>query len=143
MERQGQDAFVRSIVSWKVPFFIEPRFMDTKIYFNPRCSKCRKTLALIQGRAIEPTIIPYLEDPPSKQTLTEIVNQLGVGPKDLVRFKETAAIDLGLSSKDVRADTEWIGILVHNPSLIERPIVVRGERAVIGRPPEKVLEILQ
>ena len=117
--------------------------MDTKIYFNPRCSKCRQTLALIQGRAIEPTIIPYLEDPPSKQTLTEIVNQLGVDPKDLVRFKETAAIDLGLSSKDVRADTEWIDILVHNPSLIERPIVVRGERAVIGRPPEKVLEILQ
>jgi arsenate reductase len=117
--------------------------MDTKIYYNPKCSKCRRTLALIKERGIEPTIIAYLEDPPSNRRLTEMVDQLGVGPKELVRFKERAAMELGLCSKDIRADTEWIDILSQNPSLIERPIVVHGGKAVIGRPPEKVLDILQ
>lgn len=116
--------------------------MTTEIYYNPRCSKCRQTLALIRERGIEPTLIAYLEDPPSKRTLSDIIRKLGVDPVEFIRFKEPVARELGLNRKDKRSKAAWIEILTENPSLLERPIVVSGDKAVIGRPPENVLGIL-
>jgi len=116
--------------------------MDTEIYYNPRCSKCRQTLALIRGRGVEPTVIKYLENPPSREKLAGMVKQLGLDPRDLLRFKEAAARELGLSVKDDRSHDAWIDILVENPGLMERPIVVRGGRAVLARTPEAVLDLL-
>ena len=116
--------------------------MTTEIYYNPRCSKCRQTLALIQERGIEPTIIAYLEEPPSKRTLSDIIRKLGVDPVELIRFKEPAARELGLNRTDKRSRVAWIEILAENPGLLERPIVIRGNKAVIGRPPENVLGLL-
>ncbi|RKX35858.1 MAG: arsenate reductase (glutaredoxin) [Verrucomicrobia bacterium] len=116
--------------------------MSTKIYYNPRCSKCRQTLTLIRKRGIEPTIIAYLETPPSKRALGDIIRKLGSDPIELIRFKEPAAKKLGLGRKDERSKAEWIEVLTKNPELLERPIVVRGDRAVLCRPPENVLAIL-
>jgi arsenate reductase len=116
--------------------------MKTTIYYNPRCSKCRQTLALIQEKKIEPEVVAYLENPPSRRTLIEVVRKLGLDPREIVRFKEPVARELGLSPEDERSRTEWIDILAGNPSLIERPIVIHGDKAVIGRPPEQVLAIL-
>lgn len=116
--------------------------MKTSIYYNPRCSKCRQTLALLQENGIEPVIIPYLEKPPTRNTLSGIIRKLEKDPRNLVRFKETRARELGLSLNDERSKTDWIQILVENPSLIERPIVIHGDKAVIGRPPENILTIL-
>lgn len=113
--------------------------MKTTIYYNPRCSKCRQTLALLQENDIEPAIVLYLENPPSRGALTEVVRKLGLDPREIVRFKEPVARELGLSPEDERSRTEWIDILAGNPSLIERPIVIHGDKAVIGRPPENVL----
>jgi arsenate reductase len=116
--------------------------MKTKIYYNPRCSKCRQTLALIREHGIEPTIVPYLEKPPGKVALAEITKKLGIDPRDIIRFKEPAAKELGLGPKDERSKAEWIEILMKNPSLLERPIVIRGDQGVLARPPENVLSIL-
>lgn len=116
--------------------------METEIYYNPRCSKCRQTLALIRERGIEPTIVAYLETPPGKRVLNELIRKLGSDPTELIRFKDPAAKKLGLGRKDERSKAEWIEVLTENPGLLERPIVVHGDRAALGRPPENVLEIL-
>lgn len=116
--------------------------MKTIIYYNPRCSKCRQTLALLRENDIEPGIVTYLEDPPSRRALSEVVRKLGLDPREIIRFKEPAARELGLRPKDERTKAEWIEILAKNPSLIERPIVIHGDKAVLGRPPEQVLTIL-
>ena len=116
--------------------------MKTIIYFNPRCSKCRQTLALLRGNGIEPEIVPYLESPPSRRALSEILRKSDLQPQEIIRFKEPAARALGLRSKDERTKADWIDILAQNPSLLERPIVVKGDKAVLGRPPEQVLTIL-
>jgi len=111
-----------------------------KIYHNPRCGKSRQTLALIQesGRPVE--IIEYLKAPPSESELKEIVNLLKIQPEDLIRKKEELFIK---NCKGKRySNDEWIKIMVENPILIERPIVVDGKRAIIGRPPENVRELL-
>ena len=116
--------------------------MNTKIYYNPRCSKCRQTLALLRDKGIEPTIVSYLESPLSMEDYVEIIHKLGIDPRDVVRFKEPAAKELGLSRKDERSTKTWATLLADNPTLLERPIVMRGDNAVIGRPPENVLSIL-
>lgn len=115
--------------------------MDTiRIYHNPRCSKCRATCALITERGYKAEVVEYLETPPSKEELRALLKKLGMQPEEIVRkgediFKEQYA------HRTLSAE-EWLDALVAHPILIERPIVVRGDRAVVARPPEKVLELL-
>jgi arsenate reductase (glutaredoxin) len=111
------------------------------IYHNPRCSKSRQTLALLEERGIAPEIVLYLQTPPNAATLRKLVRQLGLAhPHALLRTGEAEYADAGLSEKSSAAAV--IDAMVTYPKLIERPIVVHGERAVLGRPPENVLALL-
>jgi arsenate reductase len=112
------------------------------VYHNPRCSKSRQTLALLEERGVEVEVIRYLEQPPSAATLDRLLTLLDREPLALIRAKEARFGELGLSAADERPRAEWLGILAENPVLIERPIVVVGERAALGRPPEAVLALL-
>ena len=112
-----------------------------KIYHNPRCSKSRQTLAIIQESGVEPEIVEYLEEPPSAQELDRILTLLDKSPQDVMRNGEAIYKELRLADQTL-SRVEAIQILVENPKLIERPIVVEGDRAVIGRPPENVRELL-
>lgn len=111
-----------------------------KIYHNPRCSKSRQTLELIRKAGTEPEVIEYLTDVPSKKELTELIEMLGITPQELLR-KGEADYKENFKGKDL-TDSEWIAAMVAYPKLIERPIVVKGKKAVLGRPPENVLELL-
>lgn len=110
------------------------------IYHNPNCSKSRATLALLETHGIAPRIVEYLESPPTADELRTIVARLGIRPEELVRKGEE--IYRTKYAGRTLGDEEWIEALVRDPILIERPIVVRGGRAVIGRPPENVLPLL-
>ncbi len=115
--------------------------MSIRIYHNPRCSKSRQTLQLLQERGLEPEIVKYLETPPTEDELREILEKLGMRPRDLMRkrepeYKASGADDPALS------DDELIALMVKYPKLIERPIVLHDDKAALGRPPEQVLEIL-
>ena len=115
--------------------------MSVTIYHNPRCSKSRQTLTLLQEQGIEPEVVLYLETPPDTDTLKSLLSQLGMGARELLRkgeqeFKENNLKDSALS------EDELIAAMVSHPKLIERPIVVNKGQARIGRPPESVLEIL-
>ena len=112
------------------------------IYHNPRCSKSRNTLALLNEHQFEIEEIRYLENPPEKEKLSKLCGMLGVYPKEIVRTGEQLFKDLGLNKNDIKTDDEWLQILADNPKLIERPIVQIGDKAVIGRPPENVLSII-
>jgi arsenate reductase len=116
--------------------------MKATIYHNPRCSKSRETLALLRERGVDVEVVEYLQDPPTVERLDALCGLLGVEPVALLRAKETRAAELGLTREDRRSRQEWLKILVENPVLIERPIVVKGGRAALGRPPENVLAIL-
>ena len=111
------------------------------LYHNPKCSKSRATLALLQERGVKPRIVPYLESPPSAAELKVIVARLGIRPEQLVRKNEDAY--RSKYAGRTLTDDEWIEAMVKDPILIERPIVVRGGRAAIGRPPENVLPLLE
>lgn len=111
---------------------------DVTIYHNPRCSKSRQTLELLQARGVTPTVVEYLKTPPSAAELKAILTKLGKGPRDIVRSKEAAEAGI---AKDLDGDA-LIAALSANPTAIERPIVVKGDKARVGRPPESVLEIL-
>jgi arsenate reductase len=113
---------------------------DTLIYHNPRCSKSRQTLALLEENNIEAEVVEYLKTPPSAETLTTIIEQLGISPRDLLRKGEDAYKELGLADKSI-ADDVLINAMCENPKLIERPIVIPNNKAKIGRPPESVLEL--
>lgn len=114
--------------------------MDITIYHNPRCTKSRATLALLQERGLEPTVVEYLKDTPDRGDLARIGRLLGTGPRGFVRTGEDAYRSLGLADA---TDDALLDAMVANPVLIERPIVVvDGKRAAIGRPPENVLDIL-
>ena len=115
--------------------------MKVTIYHNPRCSKSRATLALMRERGIQPEVIEYLDTPPDRNTLRRLLKSLNLGPRGLLRTGEAAYKELDLGRTQM-TDAEIIDIMVCNPILIERPIVVAGSRAAIGRPPERVLEIL-
>lgn len=115
---------------------------DITIYHNPRCSKSRQTLALIEDAGIAPTIVEYLKAPPTAAQLGDLIDQLACAPTDIIRFKEALAGELGISKADSRSREDWLQLLADNPKLIERPIVTRGGRAVIGRPPETVTALL-
>jgi arsenate reductase len=115
--------------------------MDVTIYHNPRCSKSRQTLQLLQEQGIEPTIRLYLEDSPSAKEIKEILTKLGLSPRELLRKGEEAYKENQLSNKEL-SDAVLIKAMVDFPKLIERPIVIKGDQAKLGRPPEQVLEIL-
>ncbi len=111
------------------------------IYHNPRCSKSRQTLALIEEKGVDADIILYLETPPSANELSDLLGKLGISARQLLRkgedaYKENNLKDLALS------DADLIDAMVKFPKLIERPIVISGDKAVLGRPPENVLELI-
>lgn len=110
------------------------------IYHNPRCSKSRSACELIVARGINAEVIDYQATPPSREELRGLLKKLGMKPADLVRRGEEAFA--AHYAGKVLSDDGWLDALVAHPILIERPIVVRGEKAVIGRPPEKVLDLL-
>ncbi|GFO81878.1 arsenate reductase (glutaredoxin) [Methyloceanibacter sp.] len=115
--------------------------MTVTIYHNPRCSKSRETLALLEEKGAAPNVVDYLKTPPSAAELKAILKKLGLKPRDIVRKGEARYAELGLKERAV-SDDELIALMVENPILIERPIVVAGGKAAIGRPPETVLTIL-
>jgi len=112
--------------------------MAVTIYHNPKCSKSRETLALIEAKGIAPRVVEYLKTPPSAAELTVILSKLGITPKELLRKKEAAEAGVDPSLPE----DALIAAMVANPQVIERPIVVNGDKAKLGRPPEQVLEIL-
>jgi len=116
--------------------------MNAVIYHNTQCSKSRAALALLNEHGIEPTLVHYLETPPTREELARTVALLGKTPRELIRFNEAVAIQQNLSSEDNRTDDEWLEIMVNNPALIERPIVIIEGKAVLGRPPENILSII-
>lgn len=111
---------------------------DVEIWHNPRCSKSRQTLALLEERGIEPEVVRYLDDPPSKTRLKAVAKMLG-GPENLVRKKESA-----FKERELKGATkaQLIDAMAEEPKLIERPVVITAKGARIGRPPESVLEVL-
>jgi arsenate reductase len=114
----------------------------TTIYHNPRCSKSRQTLELLKGSGIEPEIIEYLKTPPTADELKGLLKLLGLSdPRALIRKKEAEYKEAGLDAPSL-SENDIIAAMVRYPRLIERPIVVHGGKAAIGRPPETVLEIL-
>lgn len=113
----------------------------TKIYHNPRCSKSRQTLALLEERGITPEVILYLETPPDAATLKGLLKKLGISARELLRKGEDEYRENNLKDPSL-SDTALIEAMVKHPKLIERPIVVNGSKAKLGRPPEQVLEIL-
>jgi arsenate reductase len=115
--------------------------MPVEIYHNPRCSKSRQTLKLLEEQGVEPEIIEYLKTPPDKAGLKKILKMLGIEPRELMRKKEKEYKEAGLDNPDLSADQLIQGMIDH-PRLIERPIVIKNGRAALGRPPEKVLDIL-
>lgn len=115
--------------------------MAIEIYHNPRCSKSRQTLELLRDRGIEPKIIAYLDTPPDADELKAVLKKLGAGPADIMRTGEQPYKD-ARAEVDAMSDDEKLRWLSANPKVIQRPIVVSGDRARIGRPPEAVLEIL-
>ena len=115
--------------------------MTITIFHNPRCSKSRQTLGLIEEKGLTPTIVEYLKDAPTKATLKTLLKELGLKPRDLMRKKEAPYKELNLADES-KSDDELIEAMVNNPILIERPIVMTPKGARLGRPPEDVLEIL-
>ncbi len=111
------------------------------IYHNPVCSKSRQTLALLEENGVEPQVRLYLENPPSTKELKAVLKQLGIAPRDLLRKGEEEYKSLGLSDL-AKSDRELIEAMVSHPRLIERPIVINKDAAVLGRPPENVLSLL-
>ena len=114
---------------------------DLTLYHNPRCSKSRGALELLEARGLAPTIVRYLETPPDAATLEQLLAKLGIGARQLLRTGEDEYKALDLANPALN-DAQLIKAMVEHPKLIERPILVAGDKAVIGRPPEKVLEIL-
>jgi len=115
---------------------------EATIYHNPRCSKSRNALSILNDKKIHVTEVRYLDCPPTKEELAELCKMMGVKPFDIVRTGEAEFKALGLSKTDNRSDDEWLNILVKTPKLIERPIVKIGDKAIMGRPPENVLSII-
>ncbi|MBI3779385.1 MAG: arsenate reductase (glutaredoxin) [Gammaproteobacteria bacterium] len=115
--------------------------MPITIYHNPRCSKSRQTLALLEKRGLEPKVIEYLVTPPTEAELKRLLKLLGLQPRELLRTKEDEYKQAKLDRPDV-TDAEILRAMVKYPRLIERPIVVSGNKAALGRPPENVLKIL-
>ena len=111
-----------------------------KIYHNPRCMKSRQTLALLEENGVSLDVVLYLEKPPTKTALKKLLKMLGLKPEELLRRGEAIYKD-NYKGKEL-TNEEWIDAMIEHPKLIERPIVVSGDKAVIGRPPENVLDLI-
>lgn len=114
---------------------------DLTLYHNPRCSKSRGALELLEARGLTPTVVRYLETPPNAAQLRDLLSQLGISARGLLRSGEDEYKTLNLADASL-SDDDLIAAMVAHPKLIERPILVAGNKAMIGRPPEKILEIL-
>lgn len=112
------------------------------IYHNPRCSKSRQTLQILQDNGVSVNEVRYLDTPPSIEELDALCHAMNIAPQEIIRTGENLFKELELSLNDDRSRKEWLEILIENPRLIERPIVKVGHQVVIGRPPENVLTIL-
>lgn len=115
--------------------------MSIQILHNPRCSKSRQTLALLEENGVTPEIVEYLKNPPTTDELMAIVAKLGVSLRDIIRTKEAEYKEVGADNTDL-SEQELAELLVNTPKLIERPIVINADKAAVGRPPENVLAIL-
>lgn len=115
--------------------------MAVTIYHNPRCSKSRQTLQLLKDNGVEPVVVEYLKTPPSEQELQRVLKLLGLKPRDILRTKEAEYKQAGLDDATL-SDAQIIKLMVEYPKVIERPIVVTEHSAALGRPPEKVLEVI-
>ena len=114
--------------------------MCITIYHNPSWGKSRKTLQLLRDNGIKPTIILYIKDPPNIKELRNICNILGLAPSDIIRKGEKVYKELNISNFD--KDKDLLDVIIKHPKLMERPIVIKGQKGIIGRPPEKVEELL-
>jgi len=114
---------------------------DLTLYHNPRCSKSRAALQLLEERGLQPTVVHYLDNPPSAAQLREVLDKLGLPPRQLLRSGEDEYRQLKLADQAL-GDDALIEAMVAHPRLIERPILISADRAVIGRPPENILELL-
>lgn len=115
--------------------------IQATIYHNPRCSKSRETLALLEQQGCDISVVEYLKNPPTTKEIGDILSKLGLSARELMRTKETEYQALGLADTSL-TEIQLIEAMVNTPKLIERPIVLANQRAVIGRPPENVLAIL-
>jgi len=114
---------------------------DVTIYFNPACSKCRLSLELLEQQGQDTRVIEYLESPPDHATLNELLELLGLQPRELMRTHEKEYAAAGLDDPGL-SRAQLIDAMIKYPRLIERPIVIKNGKATIGRPPEKILDIL-
>ncbi len=114
---------------------------DLTLYHNPRCSKSRAALGLLEARGLTPSVVRYLDTPPSAAELQSLLGKLGIGARQLLRTDEDEYKALNLADSNL-SETQLIAAMVAHPKLIERPILIAGDKAVIGRPPERVLELL-
>jgi len=111
------------------------------IYHNPRCSKSRNALALLEDQGIEAEVVKYLDTPPNRAELVALLDMLGLSAKGLMRSKETIYKELGIN--EINNEDTLIGLMIANPKLIERPIVIKDGKAAIGRPIENIVELLK
>ncbi len=123
------------------PHWVQIMTNKIKIFHNPRCSKSRQTLELLQSKGVDPEITEYLKTPPSKQELTAILDMLGLEPRQLMRTKEAEYKENGLDDESLSRE-QLIDAMIRFPKLIERPIVINNNKAALGRPPENILEII-
>ena len=114
---------------------------NVTIWHNPRCGKSRQGLALLEENGIEADIVKYLETTPSADEIKAVLKKLGISARELMRTKEAIYKELGL--KEVNDEERLIQAMAENPKLIERPVVIMGDKAVIGRPPEKIVELVK
>ena len=114
---------------------------NVTIWHNPRCSKSRNAVALLEENGVEAEIVKYLETPPTKEEIVEVLKMLGISARELMRTKEEIYKELGL--KDVTDEDSLIAAMVEHPKLIERPVVIKDGKAAIGRPIENIVEILK
>ena len=114
---------------------------NVTIWHNPRCSKSRNAVALLEEQGVEAEVVKYLDTPPTKEELKEILKMLGLSARELMRTKETIYKELGL--KDVEDEEALIDAMVEHPKLIERPIVIKDGKAAIGRPIENIVELIK
>jgi arsenate reductase len=112
------------------------------IYHNPRCSKSREALKLVEQSGAKVTIVEYLKTPLTEKELDSLCTRLALDPTAIIRFKETVAKELGLGADDRRSRAQWLKLIAEHPVLMERPIVTCGAKAVVGRPPEAVQALL-
>jgi len=114
---------------------------EVQIFYNPKCSKCQLTLDILNDKGVKPAVIEYLNTPPNSTELNKVLDLLNIEPRDLMRKHEAPYKENNLDNPDLNRD-QLIQAMIDNPILIERPIIIKGNKATIGRPPEKVLDIL-